>query len=471
MKKLLCLALGCFLLLAGCAPHEHTYSHTVIQPTCTEMGYTAHTCPCGDTYFSDYRATVQHTYGDWVAGTQATMTSGGEEYRICKICGHLQTKDTESTSALPKVYLTEDGSVSYSHGELQFTCENVAALPNGEKKAEITLQFTKNGNSFPVDLGWGAQAVYRLDPCLPDLTFARAAAAEVLWNACRQLRDGASDSPEWYPALTVGGYPVQVFRGETYLGLYRLTPPAGDWAYAYEGFHGSPTAVIAADAHNEQCLFLANPTFEEGTEGFSVLYCSTEITNWAEESFGGFSRFVRQSTDDEMKKQLSQYTDLTALMDHFLLTVLFGSGNGDTTGTLWATADGVHWTPSFSSLHTAYGLTEDGKQTAATEGVPAYSQWEVLTYQGDNLLWKRLCTVFGEELKVRYSQLRATVFRSPALLYESFRKQQGEIEAELLEAEKELHPALAADAVETEVISRYLQTRLSAMDAWMGYGK
>ena len=32
-----------------------------------------------------------------------------------------------------------------------------------------------NGNSFPVDLGWGAQAVYRLDPCLPDLTFARAA--------------------------------------------------------------------------------------------------------------------------------------------------------------------------------------------------------------------------------------------------------------------------------------------------------
>jgi hypothetical protein len=63
------------------------------------------------------------------------------------------------------------------------------------------------------------------------------------------------------------------------------------------------------------------------------------------------------------------------------------------------------------------------------------------------------------------------VFRSPALLYESFRKQQGEIEAELLEAEKELHPAIAADAVETEVISRYLQTRLSAMDAWMGYGK
>jgi len=469
LKKFACLTLASLLLLAGCAPHEHSYTDTVILPTCTEMGYTAHTCACGDTYFSDYRATVPHTYGDWVAGVEATLTSGGESYRICKTCGNLQTKDTESTSALPKVYLGAEGVLSYSHGDLQFTCESGAAAEQGTDKPAITLSLSKNGAPFPVDLGWGEQSVYRLDPCIPDLTYARAAAAEVVLNACKQLRESASDAPEWYAAPLQGGFPVQVYSGEVYLGLYRLTPPPGDWACAFSGFHGSPTAVLSAVVQNEGTLFLANPAYGEGDSGFAVLHCSTESADWAKESFGGFSRFIRQASDDEMKKQLSQYTDVTALMDHFLLTVYFGSGNGDTTGTLWSTADGVHWIPSFSPLHTAYGLTEKGVQTSATLGVPAPDGEGGVSYQGDSLLWQRLCKVFGEELKTRYAQLRATVLRSPAILYESFLQQQKGIEAGLLETESTLQPEIAENAVTAETLSRYIQTRLSAMDQWMGY--
>jgi len=156
-------------------------------------------------------------------------------------------------------------------------------------------------------------------------------------------------------------------------------------------------------------------------------------------------------------------------MDHFLLTVYFGSGNGDTTGTLWSTADGVHWIPSFSPLHTAYGLTEKGVQTSATLGVPAPDGEGGVSYQGDSLLWQRLCKVFGEELKTRYAQLRATVLRSPAILYESFLQQQKGIEAGLLETESTLQPEIAENAVTAETLSRYIQTRLSAMDQWMGY--
>ena len=155
-------------------------------------------------------------------------------------------------------------------------------------------------------------------------------------------------------------------------------------------------------------------------------------------------------------------------MDHFLLTVLFGSGNGDTEGTLWSTADGVHWHPSFSPLHTAYGLTEEGKQTSAALGIPIPIENASVAYEGDNLLWQRLCNVFGEELRVRYTRLRATALHSPTALYRSVLQQQAAAEAELLEMEKNLLPSLSQNAVKVETLKDYIQDRLAAMDAWLG---
>lgn len=457
------MGLCCLLLLAGCAAHEHAYIDTIIPPTCTEMGYTVHNCDCGETYFSDYRTTATHSFGDWITGVAATLTAGGEEYRLCKSCGYLQTRATGNTSALPKVYLSSEGSVFYSHGDLHFTCNSNTRV--GEGKPEIQLLFTKNGSLFPVDLGWGEKSAYRLDPCTPDLTYARAAAAEELWDACVQLRISAGHSPEWNPYLTGKGFPVQVYCDDEYLGLYRLTPPLGDWAYAFPGYEGSSTAVFRSNLHSPECLFTTNPVFDE--EGFILQYCSSESGEWAKKSFEEFSHFIRTSSDDAFKARLSSYTDLTALMDHFLLTVLFGSGTGDTAGTLWSTADGERWIPSFSPLHTAYGLTADGKQTSATRGVPMPAEDGTVVYQGENLLWQRLCSLFGEELKTRYAQLRATVFRSHALLYKSFSGQQKGIEPELLTLEKQLHASLAQGAVSGESLENFIKNRLAAMDKWL----
>lgn len=462
LKKLICMTACCALLFAGCNAHEHKYTDTVVPPTCTEMGYTVHSCGCGETYFSDYRTTATHSFGDWIAGVTATLTEGGEEYRLCKTCGYLQTRNTQNASVLPKVYLSSEGSVFYSHGELHFTCDSNSLV--GEGKPEIQLLFTKNGSLFPVDLGWGEQSAYRLDPCTPDLTYARASAAEALWDACTKLREDASEAPvsRLYPVG--GGYLVQVYHDDDYLGIYRLTPPMGGWAYAAS--QGGPAAVFRGSKHSAECLFLTSPVYDE--EGFALQYCSTENGEWAKESFEAFINFVRKSSDGDFKEKLSEYTDLTALMDHFLLTVLFGSGNGDTEGTLWSTADGVHWLPSFSPLHTAYGLTEDGKQTSAALGIPIPVENTSVAYEGDNLLWQRLCNVFGEELRVRYTRLRATALHSPTALYRSVLQQQAAAEAELLEMEKNLLPSLSQNAVKVETLKDYIQDRLAAMDAWLG---
>ena len=42
--------------------HTHDYKSTVTKPTCTEKGYTTHTCSCGDSYKDNYKDALGHLY-------------------------------------------------------------------------------------------------------------------------------------------------------------------------------------------------------------------------------------------------------------------------------------------------------------------------------------------------------------------------------------------------------------------------
>ena len=46
----------------GEAPHEHSYSAVVTEPTCTTGGYTTYTCECGDSYIADETAALGHEW-------------------------------------------------------------------------------------------------------------------------------------------------------------------------------------------------------------------------------------------------------------------------------------------------------------------------------------------------------------------------------------------------------------------------
>ncbi len=46
--------------------HFHGYDSVVALPTCTEQGYTTHTCHCGDSYVDSYVEALGHSYVDGV---------------------------------------------------------------------------------------------------------------------------------------------------------------------------------------------------------------------------------------------------------------------------------------------------------------------------------------------------------------------------------------------------------------------
>ncbi len=73
--------------------HVHTYTGKIVAPTCTEKGYTLHTCECGNYYADTYTDALTHNWSDWTVTKQATETATGVKERSCSVC---KIKETES---------------------------------------------------------------------------------------------------------------------------------------------------------------------------------------------------------------------------------------------------------------------------------------------------------------------------------------------------------------------------------------
>lgn len=68
--------------------HSHTFTETVVPPTCEEDGYTAEICECGAISPAGKYNIVERTGHDYVETTVSpTCTSEGYSYKICSKCG------------------------------------------------------------------------------------------------------------------------------------------------------------------------------------------------------------------------------------------------------------------------------------------------------------------------------------------------------------------------------------------------
>ena len=77
-------------------PHVHHYTEAVTAPTCTEQGYTTHTCTCGDSYVDTYTDALGHSYGAWTQTKAPTCTAKGTEVRTCTRCNATETRDVDA---------------------------------------------------------------------------------------------------------------------------------------------------------------------------------------------------------------------------------------------------------------------------------------------------------------------------------------------------------------------------------------
>ena len=85
--------------------HEHSYTAVVTAPTCTEKGYTTHTCACGDSYVDTYVDALGHAWDNGKVTKEPTETETGVKTFTCTRCGETRT---ETMPVIPHVHSYKD---------------------------------------------------------------------------------------------------------------------------------------------------------------------------------------------------------------------------------------------------------------------------------------------------------------------------------------------------------------------------
>ena len=110
---------------------DHVYESKVVAPTCAEQGYTLHTCiGCGKSYQSDRVATLEHTYESVVV--EPTCVERGYTLHTCTGCGqnykdhyNYDYKDHQYESeVITEVTCTEYGTICYTCTVCQYSYED-----------------------------------------------------------------------------------------------------------------------------------------------------------------------------------------------------------------------------------------------------------------------------------------------------------------------------------------------------------
>ena len=74
--------------------HTHSYKDVVTAPTCTEKGYTTHTCACGDSYVDTYTDPLGHDLKDDAAVAATCTTAGTTAGKHCTRCDYKEGMET-----------------------------------------------------------------------------------------------------------------------------------------------------------------------------------------------------------------------------------------------------------------------------------------------------------------------------------------------------------------------------------------
>ena len=209
----------------------HSYESNVTEPTCTEQGYTTHTCSaCGDSYVDSY-VDAGHSYEAEV--TEPTCNVGGYTTYTCSACGDSYTAD--ETSAVGHAY-DDDHDV-----DCNVCGEKRVVLFNDEVVKEYDVYALENKESLVVDFSENINNAGELA-----LTYS------VQYGGL--MIDGAT-----YAFALVGEY-----TDEVVYEIFTVTV-----SYEVDGVAKSISYTYTLKMKDTTAYRLANGDFENGMEGWT----------------------------------------------------------------------------------------------------------------------------------------------------------------------------------------------------------
>lgn len=121
----------------------HHYEDTVIDPTCTEQGYTSHVCSvCGDSYQDSFVDPLGHEFGEWILGEEGACPDDGYEYRICSRCGEQETRPVLAPDHVESDWIVDLEPTCTEPGSRHTECVNCGEILHVEDIEPLGHDFT-----------------------------------------------------------------------------------------------------------------------------------------------------------------------------------------------------------------------------------------------------------------------------------------------------------------------------------------
>ena len=100
--------------------HTHSYKDVVTAPTCTEKGYTTHTCSCGDSYVDTYTDALGHAWDSGKVTKQPTATETGIRTYTCTRCSATKTETIPATGSVDVTQMFTDVTKNWAYPGIQY---------------------------------------------------------------------------------------------------------------------------------------------------------------------------------------------------------------------------------------------------------------------------------------------------------------------------------------------------------------
>lgn len=250
----------------------------------------------------------------------------------------------------------------------------------------------------------------------------------------------------------IDGFPVKLYLNGDFAGIYSFNIAKGDY--------GSDVQAIVGSVQAGAAQFGALPDGGvklDGKADYEMIYPDNPTAE-IKTSLNNLIKFVATSTDEDFKAQFEQHFDKTSVIDYLIFCNIIEDTDAWIKNQTLFTIDGKKWYYHPYDLDMSLGSGSDGAVFNPTKGIIGLEA---------NRLFKRVATIFGDDVRTRYKTLRSWL--TPAYILNRYRQHMDRIGVANYQAEEDVwHDSTVAFANYT-VLKSHVYNRFKELDkAWLG---
>ena len=342
-------------------------------------------------------------------GTYSSIEPADDDIPKVFINGNIPTTKDDVLAELEYVSKTRQFKAY-----LEIKCQGDSSMAYPKKNFTIKM-FSDEARTIKLKKefkGWGEHNKFVLKANWIDHSHARNIVSAKLWGQIVASRSDYNSLPTGLKTSpnngAIEGFPVKVYNNGTYQGIYTWNIPKDDWLYGVDEYN--PNQFVLYGQKNTDGVYAETATnFRKLWDGVSQSDREWEVevgtnSDTVKTALNNIISLCMNADDVTFKNTLGNYLDVQSALDYYIFCYTICALDSLAQNMILVSYDGTKLYCSAYDLDSTFGLWWNGTKFVST----SYRCPE--DYQEPySLLWERIESLYAEELKTRYTELRNSV--------------------------------------------------------------